>query len=102
MGQTWRPQAIDARVPLVVVSCLLCLSVWVLAGEAFQGLNRGEEEFLRGFILYRGADNDAAYREASRHFQKAANAGNLAAQYYLGHMYHHGLGFERDLKSAMK
>ena len=65
--------------------------------KAFEKIS-AEDAFKKGFEFF----NQENYAEAARWYRKAAEQGNVAAQYYLGVCYASGQGVPQDYAEAVK
>lgn len=59
-----------------------------------------DQDYLRGVQIADGHDVPQNYALAAKYYRKAADRGNVAAQYNLAYLYENGLGVARDLKQA--
>lgn len=83
------------RIPLIIAGVLCIIAVFTML---FPERLTPEEQFEKGWLYYK----DRNYTEAVKWWRKAAEQGDIEAQYNLGESYEYGEGVMKDYEEAVK
>jgi TPR repeat protein len=92
-----------ARTPWVLAAYFLGLGLWFIQVPAARAQNETPAQWTQeGWSYWNGTGVDKDYSKAVGFFQKAAEQGDVGAEYGLGCAYDYGLGVDKDYSQAVK
>ena len=77
----------------------------IVSLSIFFHLNIFADEFMSEFITEKGGECNKSSdieKRFKNYYEKAADKGNVNAQYYIGKLYYKGKGIEKDYKKAFE